>query len=66
MPSNKLIGAVAVGAAVYLMRNKETRAKTMDQLKSYIDPQTVEKIKGKLQDFNKSGSAKTNNNEQPL
>lgn len=61
MPSNKVIGAVALGAAAYFMRNKETRAKTMDQLKSYMDPQTVEKVKTKIQDFTKSGPAKANN-----
>ncbi|WP_110928699.1 hypothetical protein [Bacillus massiliglaciei] len=54
MPSNKMVGAVALGAAAFLMRNKKTREKTMSQLKSYMDPQMMEKVKGKFQNLSKS------------
>lgn len=56
MASNKLLGVAALGAAAYFMRNKETREKTINQIKSYVDPQTVEKVKNTFQNMTKSTS----------
>ena len=52
--ANKLLGVAALGAAAYFMRNKETREKTINQIKSYVDPQTVEKVKNTFQNMTKS------------
>ncbi|MEC2056241.1 hypothetical protein I6J18_01145 [Peribacillus psychrosaccharolyticus] len=61
MPSNKMVGAVALGAAALLMRNKQTREKTMNTLKSYVDPQTIENVKSKFQNISKTEPRKSIN-----
>ena len=67
MASNKLLGVVALGAAAYFMRNKETRDKTMNQIKSYVDPETVDKVKNAFQNMTKSttDSSVVNDKELP-
>ena len=57
MPSNKMIGTVLVGAAAYLMRNKESREKTMGQIKSMANSDMVNKVKSQLQSMTKSKSS---------
>lgn len=57
MPSNKMIGTVVLGAAAYLMRNKETREKTISQIKSIANPEMIDKVKSQLQSFTKSKSS---------
>ena len=62
MPSNKMIGTVLVGAAAYLLRNKETREKTMSQIKSFANPETIDKVKSQLQSFTKTKSSNSPTN----
>ncbi|MDF9759154.1 MULTISPECIES: hypothetical protein [Peribacillus] len=57
MPSNKMIGTVLIGAAAFLMRNKKTREKTMNQIKSLATPETIDKVKSQLQSLTKSKSS---------
>ena len=59
MPSNKMLGTVLVGAAAYLMRNKESREKTMGQIKSMANSDMVNKVKSQLQSVTKSKSDST-------
>jgi hypothetical protein len=48
---NTMIGTVALGAAAYLLRNKETRDKVMTQLQSLAKPENIEKIKNQFRSF---------------
>ena len=61
MPSNKMVGAVALGAAAFLMRKKQNREQTMKTLKSYVDPQTIENVKSKFQNMTKTEPRKSIN-----
>ncbi|MED4229519.1 hypothetical protein [Neobacillus cucumis] len=45
---NKIVGTLAIGGAAYLLRNKESRTKVINQMKSIASPENIEKIKNQL------------------
>ena len=45
---NKIFGTLAIGGAAYLMRNKESRTKVINQMKSIASPENIEKIKNQI------------------
>lgn len=48
---NSLLGVVALGAAAYLFRNKDSRDKVMNQIRSLVTPETRDNIMNKIQSF---------------
>ncbi|PLT35446.1 hypothetical protein [Bacillus sp. V5-8f] len=42
---NMMMGTLALGAAAYMLRNKESRDKVMTQVQSLAMPENIEKIK---------------------
>ncbi|RFU64924.1 hypothetical protein [Peribacillus glennii] len=64
---NKMIGTLAIGAATYMLRNKQSRDKVMTQIQSVATPENIEKLKNQLP-FLKSmmSGTTTYSNTQPL
>ncbi|PLS03277.1 hypothetical protein [Neobacillus cucumis] len=46
---NKIVGALAIGGAAYLLRNEESRTKVINQMKNIASPENIEKIKSQFQ-----------------
>ncbi|WP_066073166.1 hypothetical protein [Neobacillus soli] len=46
---NKIVGTLAIGGAAYLLRNKDSRTKAINQIKSIASPENIEEIKSKIQ-----------------
>lgn len=46
---NKIVGTLAIGGAAYLLRNKDSRTKAINQIKSIASPENIEKIKSQIQ-----------------
>ncbi len=46
---NKIVGTLAIGGAAYLLRNKDSRTKAINQLKSIATPENIEKVKTQIQ-----------------
>jgi hypothetical protein len=45
---NSIMGTVALGALAYMFRNKESRDKVMNKVKSTVGEDNINKIKSKL------------------
>ncbi|MBT2655864.1 hypothetical protein J7E81_11570 [Bacillus sp. ISL-18] len=60
---NKIVSTIAIGGAAYLLRNKESRSKVINQLKSIVSPETIEKIKNQF--LSLSNQTLKENSDQP-
>jgi hypothetical protein len=56
MNRNKIIGALAIGGAAYMLRNKDSRTKAKNQLKSLSTSENFQKIKNKIQTMSNTNS----------
>jgi hypothetical protein len=58
---NKIVGTLAIGGAAYLLRNKDSRTKAINQMKSIASPENIEKIKSQIQSlYNQKLKGNTN------
>lgn len=64
MNRNKLIGTLAIGGAAYMLRNKDSRAKVTNQLKSLATSENYQKIKNMVQNMSNTNS-KDRSNQKP-
>jgi hypothetical protein len=60
---NKIVSTLAIGGAAYLLRNKESRSKVINQLKSIASPENIEKIKNQFRSL--SSQTLKENSDQP-
>jgi hypothetical protein len=49
MTFNKIVGTLAIGGAAYLLRNKDSRNKVINQMKTLASPEKIEKLKSQFQ-----------------
>ena len=49
MTFNKIVGTLAIGGAAYLLRNKDSRTKAINQMKTIACPENIEKLKSQFQ-----------------
>lgn len=62
---NKIVGTLAIGGAAYLLRNKDSRTKAINQMKSIASPENIEKIKSQIQSLSNQ-KLKGNSNQPKL
>lgn len=62
---NKIVSTLAIGGAAYLLRNKESRSKVINQLKSIATPENIEKIKNQFRSMSNQ-TLKENSEQQKL
>ncbi|RFU62956.1 hypothetical protein [Peribacillus glennii] len=62
---NKIVGTIAIGGAAYLLWNKDSRTKAVNQLKSIASPEIIEKIKSQIPSPSNT-KLKGNNNQSKL
>ncbi|MEH7098428.1 hypothetical protein [Neobacillus vireti] len=60
---NKIVSTLAIGGAAYLLRNKESRSKVINQIKSIASSENIEKIKNQIQSL--SSQTLKGNSDQP-
>ncbi|MFZ7945867.1 hypothetical protein [Neobacillus sp. 19] len=62
---NKIVGTLAIGGAAYLLRNKESRTKVINQIKSIASSENIEKIKDQIRSLSDQ-SSKENSDQSKL
>ncbi|RFU65275.1 hypothetical protein [Peribacillus glennii] len=62
---NSLLGLAALGAAVYLFRNKASRDKVMNQVQSMVTPEMRDKIMNQVRSFTGNNTNTSTNSEKP-
>ncbi|MFZ7945870.1 hypothetical protein [Neobacillus sp. 19] len=60
---NKIVGTLAIGGAAYLLRNKESRTKVINQVKNLASSENIEKIKNQVRSL--SSQNLKDNSDQP-
>ncbi|QCJ44547.1 hypothetical protein FAY30_23105 [Bacillus sp. S3] len=62
---NKIVGTLAIGGAAYLLRNKESRTKVINQIKSIASSENIDKIKDQIRSLSDQ-SSKENSDQSKL
>ena len=62
---NKIVGTIAIGGAAYLLRNKDSRTKAINQMRRIASPENIKKIKSQIQSLYNQ-NLKGNSNQPKL
>jgi hypothetical protein len=66
MNRNKIIGTLAIGGAAYMLRNKDSRTKVKNQLRSFSTSENLQKIKNTFQTITNTNSKNATNRKPKL